>query len=126
MTERTAQYIQLRNQNLTYAQIGKMFGVSRQAVNYAVNTAQRRASCASGDLATLERQRRSNSIARIRYPAIRKWATANNLSIRGMELATGANLRYGLTGGNLTKRAIDSLCTLTGLSYEEAFKEEDA
>lgn len=108
-----------REKGLTYQQIADKYGVSKQCVAGA---------CGKRDIAYF---RYDNSCV---YPALRGWINDNKISTRELLRLMGmtsygqnhANLRYRLNGkGEFTKSDIDKLLEITGMTYEELFREEE-
>lgn len=108
----------LRTQGLTYEEIGKEMGLSRQRVYQLIGGY-------------------TNHSVVIRpeqciYPAIRFWLIENNISISGLtRIICGyahPEKRYvlssALKGANCTKNTIDNILKATGLTYEVAFRKE--
>lgn len=67
------------------------------------------------------------AIQKIVYPALRDWMVAHGYTMAyvakliGVAPATFSKTSYG---GNVMKENIDKILTVTGLTYEQAFKRE--
>ncbi len=62
------------------------------------------------------------------YPAIKEWFENNNKTFEAMargQGVSGAGIKYFLRGQRCgTKRLIDVVLKVTGMTYEEAFKQD--
>lgn len=78
-------------------------------------------------LAYSRNTRVDEAIGKIVYPAIREWIIAHGYTLTyaakliGTSPATFISASYG---GNCTKENIDKILAVTGLTYEQAFKQE--
>lgn len=78
-------------------------------------------------LAYSRNARVDEAIGKIVYPALRDWMVAHNYTMAyaakliGISPATFLRTSYG---GNVVKENIDKILTVTGLTYEQAFKRE--
>lgn len=99
---------------MTYEEIAELFGVSRQAVHSAINR--------SND------GFRAASVRKVKYVGLRDWLMENRINVGELEKRIGGNrLHQAIKGkGNPQKSTIDAILAVTGLTYEECFKEEDA
>ena len=108
-TERLA----LREQGCSLQAIADMEGITRQAVHQSL----------TGEFCP-------KSVARVVYPAIKRWMIENRLDIaklnRRLGLATtGAHhtrTMSFLKGQRFDKRLVDGTLRESGMTYEEAFK----
>lgn len=117
MYERSESIKEWRKQGLTYDEIGKKLGVSRQRAFQIASVTKTRKVYVKPE----------NCV----YPKLRTWMMENNVSINGL-----ARLIYGraypeettrisnaLKGKNCTKKTIDNILRATNLTYEYAFNE---
>lgn len=120
-SERAAQYMELRDQGMTYAEIAKVCGVSHQAVAMCIGK------WSPGHFKPFTKEA-------VVYPNLRQWLNENKVSknefIRRMNLGiSGKNSeRFGLYfKGKIypTKKTIDKMLQVTGMPYEELFYRED-
>ena len=113
MTKRSEVIVKLHEMGLTYEQIGDMFGVSKQAIHHA----------------SVERDGfRPSTIGRIKYVGLRNWMFANRCKLSDLEKMVGGSRRLSscLTGKHEPgKKTIDAILRVTGLTYEECFKEDE-
>lgn len=100
---------------LSYERIGDILGISKQAAH---QLAQRKE---SNDYFHEE------AVRKIRYVGLRNWMLEHRVSISKMiELCGITSFKVSLTQNRgLTKRSIDAILSVTGLTYEECFKEEN-
>jgi transcriptional regulator with XRE-family HTH domain len=110
-------YKAARDAGETYDAIAKRFGVSRQAVWSNLNGKRK--------------PWQDITLAECIYPNLRGWMNDNRVSVP--ELAervtgdrdSGANVRKWIAGSaNPNKKNIDKMLSVTGLTYEEMFAEE--
>ena len=104
---------EMRLDGYTFEEIGKAFGVSKQAVNQAlgvVGTGRKGFSCI--------------------YPNIKRWITDNKMSCKEFSNKVGFSnhAAYLWFAGKTvpTKTAVDAILKVTGMTYEEAFATETA
>lgn len=107
--EQKIEAFRMRLDGCTYQEIGERFGLRKQAVHQSLAHPTRRVSCPEN----------------IAYPGLARWMTENGVARRalaercGMADSNMSSLLLGRT--NPTKKYIDSILAVTGLSYEEAF-----
>ena len=110
-----------RNKGLTYREIAKKYGVSYQCVAQA---------CAKSNPRAFQFHKETEII----YPNLRKWMNDNKIStselVRRLGFCSYSNsvnmFRSYLKGKNhFRKPTIDKLIEVTGLPYEELFKESE-
>lgn len=120
-SERAAQYIELRDQGMTYAEIAKICGVSYQAVAMCIGK------WSPGHFKPLTKEA-------VVYPNLRLWMNENEITrnefIRRMNLAiSGGNSErfssYFKGKCDPPKKTIDKMLQVTGMTYEELFYRED-
>lgn len=102
----------LREKGLTYEEIGDIFGISKQAVHEALNKPR------DGF--------RETTVRRVKYVGLRNWMLNNRVSLAELERRCGdsCRMRRSLVGPyEPSKRNIDAILKITGLTYEECFKE---
>ena len=113
--------IEMRQQGMTYAEIGQTMGVSKQRVFNLIG-------------GTSESKHRLITEKDCVYVGIRNWMNENKISRTMMtRLVYGtyhpekyARFRNVLKGVDCHKHNIDKILKVTGLTYEEAFKLEEA
>ena len=105
----------MRLEGSSFQEIANRFGVSRQCIQQCLN-------------GLCERTPRRN-LDTIIYPAIKNYMKENRLSFNGFSHSCGISLGSivgGLCGKNeISKRVIDAILDVTGMTYEEAFKKEE-
>lgn len=111
MAKKLEVYKRLREKGMTYDEIGEVFGITKQAVHD-----------------TLSHQRdgfREKTILKIKYVGLRNWMLENRITITELEHRCGRRIT-SLTHDHydLSKKNIDAILSVTGLTYEECFKEE--
>lgn len=115
MSERYEQYRKCREQGMTYAEIGKMFGVSRQSVQSL--------------LTGLGNPTKINAINKVRYVGLRNWMRSEYVGISDLaeqcDITISTMYKYIVYDGRMKKFAIDEILRITGMTYEECFGEED-
>ena len=111
-TMRATLFRSLHEKGLTYEEIGELFDMSRQAAWEIANK--------SND------GFRVSTIKKIKYKGLREWMLKNRVNLcelerlcGGMKFATLTRTTY-----NPSKKNIDAILSVTGLTYEECFKEE--
>ena len=116
-----ATYRAEREKGLTYQEIADKYGVSKQCIYMA---------CGKGNPTYFQPFTQKRCV----YPNLRNWINDNKICaaelIRrlGYEYTgrTASWIRTILAGkGNIKKTLIDKLIALTGMTYEELFKEDD-
>ena len=113
MAKRLEIYRKMREEGMTYEQIGRIYGVSRQAV-----------------YDTLHYQRGDgfhwSAIKKIRWVGLRDWMLSNRVTFTKLGELTGVkNFRATIHSDcEPRKSTIDAILKVTGLTYEECFREE--
>lgn len=105
----------MREEGMTYEAIGRVFGISKQAA-YEIHKRDYK-----GD------HFRVSTVLEVKYIGLREWMLENRVSITALGKMCGVtNLHNGTLVGKhaLTKPTIDKILKVTGLTYEECFKEE--
>ena len=105
----------LRTQGLTYEEIGREMGITRQRVYQLIGGYTKHSVIIRPEQCV--------------YPELRFWMLEKNISINGLaRLAFGrihaqerARLVAALKGANCSKGMIDKILKATGLTYEVAF-----
>lgn len=107
---KTEKYIDLRKKGMSYAAIGKEFGVTRQAVHCAIH----------------KHIGRSVNVkaSTVVFPGLRRWMCENHVFVADLERMTGKSLRHALRNGEVSRKNADAIMKVTHLSYEEAFGNE--
>lgn len=115
MSKRYHEYKALRDQGMTYKEIAEIYGVSTQAVQASVTK------CRDGF--------HKKATENVCYPGLRRWMIANRVGkstlaeLCGIERTT---MYLNLTRkDSINKKTIDVILRVTGLTYEECFKEDD-
>ena len=111
LSKRAIMIRKMRDAGLTYESIGEILGVSRQAVHQAAHAGN---------------GFRESTVNKVRYIGLRKWMMDNGVSISELERRCGSRrLSYSLTRDcEPKKKTIDAILRVTGLTYEECFREE--
>lgn len=102
------EYKKLYDQGLTCNAIAQHFGVTRQAVWSCLK---------HGSGYGIGRPPEYDTV----FPKINRWLEEHGSSIHEMERKSGVHLRRGLKSGGMTKRAVDAVLRITGMTYDEAF-----
>lgn len=104
----------LREKGLTYQEIGETLGISKQAVYQDVN--KKHKSRNNVHISTLEK---------VRYLGLRQWMMDNYVSVSGLARLIGVSHLYASLCGDCEpkKSTIDAILSVTGMTYEECFKE---
>ena len=106
----------MHDDGMTYAEIGLVLGVSAQAVH------QMAENNGFGD------GFHESAVQKVKYPGLRKWMLENHVCVRDLERMCGKNKRFYkslIDKANPSKKTIDAILAVTGLTYEECFKEEE-
>ena len=113
MSKRCEIMRKLHDNGMTYEQIGEQFGVSKQAVHQLLNRAP-------GDYF------QEGAIKRVKYVGLRQWMLENRVSITKLESLCGISRKHRVLIGQAqpSKTTIDKILAVTGLTYEECFKED--
>lgn len=97
----------------TYREIGELLGVSTQR---------------AWEIARCEAREGTHyhpkTVNRIPYIGLRKWMTKNRVSVKELSELCGRDV-FG-RGYGITKKSIDAILGITGLTYEECFREASA
>lgn len=107
-------YLADREKGMTYRQIGEKYGVSAQAVQIC---------CARQN----EMPKKSFSAKSCIWPNLRKWLNTDRARAeRFFQAMQGCTIRTILKGGQQPKKnVIDRMLKVTGMTYEELFREEE-
>lgn len=111
-TRTRAEVIQeMRKKGMTYEEIGEVFGISKQAVYQAAHP---------GD------GFHAGAVMKVSYTGLRKWMLDNRVTFTMLGELCGRPRLYGSIVGKTEPRkdTIDAILKVTGLTYEECFKEE--
>lgn len=92
---------------MTYADIAKKYGVSRQAVHHCIK-----------EYGTLSINIKPTTVI---FPGLRRWMRDNHIFVSDLERMTGKCLRKSLSSGNISHKNVSTILKTTGLSYEQAF-----
>ena len=113
-TERAELIRKLHERGLTYDEIGELFAVSRQAVWES-------AAKDFGD------GFRPSVVKKIKYVGLRNWMMENRVTLAELERRCGGRKIRSLTKSDFdpSKKNIDAILAVTGLTYEECFKEDE-
>lgn len=101
----------MHDKGLSYEAIGDILGITRQAVLQTVNAGN---------------GFRWSTVQKVKYVGLRNWMTKNQVSVAELGRRCG-NIRLlaSLTGNHdPSKCSIDAILRVTGLTYEECFKED--
>ena len=122
MSERNEQMKSLRLQGMSYEEIGKVMGVSKQRVYQIIGGTEMNYFKEIGPDECV-------------YPNLRKWMNENRISRPKLTRLMYGEEKYAPTrwetvgrvlgGANCRKTVIDRILKATGLTYEEAFGRSD-
>lgn len=104
----------LRGAGMSYQAVGERFGVSKQRIHQITHPKPRK--------------RKSPNTDGIKYPKIKQYLEENNVKVTALATACGvtnATMWGNMRGGGMRKSTIDAILKVTGLTYEEAFSEEE-
>lgn len=108
--------VRMRKDGMSYQEIADRFGVSRQAINDLFRDGKRA-------------DQKPKNTHLIKYIGIKKYLETNRISIGkfskmcGIDNTTMWRNLIGKT--DMLKRNIDKILKVTGMTYEEAFKEDE-
>lgn len=117
--EKSVEMFRMYLDGYSYTDIGKKFGITRQAVEQRLNPSY---------------YRKARTIASCVYPNIRKWLRESGSSFRGLAAEMGYELGGGtppsitdMLRGKRELRASDikKLSYITGLTYEQIMERDD-
>lgn len=113
MAKRSELIRKMHDEGMTFEQIGRVFGISRQAAHEAMYCV--------GDRFQLSK------VEMVKYVGLREWMIKNRVSFSKLNKLCGVTtIRNSLLGSfDLRKKTIDAILTVTGMTYEECFKEDD-
>lgn len=103
----------MRAAGMTYEEIGKVLGMSRQRVHQI----------ASGKRRGVGDYFHPTAVEKIPYVGLRNWMLDNRVSISELNRRCGAralNSKYGVK-----RLAVAKLLEITGLTFEECFRRDD-
>lgn len=106
----------LRGAGMSYQAVGERFGVSKQRIHQITHPKPRK--------------RKHADMHEVKYLGIRRYLEENYLSMSMFANLVGMSnstvLWRSLKGdGGMTKKTIDAILRVTGLTYEQAFTEEE-
>lgn len=108
--------VRMRKDGMSYQEIADRFGVSRQAINALFRDGKR----------TDQKQKNTHLI---KYIGIKKYLETNRISIgkfSKMCRVDNTTMWRNITGQtDMLKRNIDKILLVTGMTYEQAFKEDE-
>jgi len=103
---KTDQYRQLRKSGMTFQQIANQFGVSKQAVQNAINSQDYR-----------WKWKKEEYKLTVKYPALCKYMVDNRITVTKLEEMTNTRLKNGLLTENLNDSQKKRICEVTGIPY---------
>ena len=109
MSQRSELIRMMHNEGMTFEEIGRALGVSKQAVNYAMH----------------HDGFRLDGVRRVKYVGLKRWLVAHRMNLNQLEKLCGVKLRAIVGEGSMTKSKIDAVLSVTGLSYEACFGIEE-
>jgi hypothetical protein len=115
MSKKSELVRKLHNEDgLSYEKIGQTLGISKQAA-YKL-----------GHPAAHNDYFHEDTIRKIKYVGLRDWMLKHRVTVTKLiELCGITGLKVSLRNGlDLRKSSIDAILSITGLTYEECFKEE--
>lgn len=118
--ERIETMKELYNQGVSVEKIAENYGISRQRVYQLIETKR-------SYITTVNEKQ-------CIYPSLRNWLNFSRINICGLtRMIYGDAQEHKITvvasalrGGNCTKKTIDKILKVSGLTYEEAFGKGDA
>ena len=115
LSKRSVMIRRLHEEGLTYETIASILGISKQAVHQAANP--------PGDKNDGFRE---STIPKIKYVGLRNWMRTNRINLAEVERLCGVTKLYATVIGKCEprKKTIDAILRVTGLTYEECFKED--
>lgn len=102
----------MHEKGLTYEEIGEIFGISKQAAHQA----------------QVDHDGfREYMVLKVKYVGLRNWMLENRVNLSELATRCGtAKLNDSLIGKHEPrKKTIDAILRVTGLTYEECFKERE-
>lgn len=116
LEEKKKQILIMRDNGMTYNEIGRRLGVSRQRV-HQIATGRKSKPAVKGTS--------REAVKRIPYVGLREWMLANNVTMT--ELARWCGLRGIALNGNkkLRMATAEKILKVTGLEFEECFRRDD-
>lgn len=118
MAKRGEMYVALHDKGMSYTEIGDIFGVSKQAVQQAIAYYNK-----TPYLPPVAEE----LIRKVKYEGLSNWMLANCVTFAELERRCGGvRLRKPLLFEfDPSKKNIDAILRVTGLTYEECFKERE-
>ena len=103
----------LHDEGISYEKIGQYFGISKQAVHQKLNRGP-------------TNHFHEGSVRKVKYIGLRDWMLNNRITMTKLEELCGISKSYKSLAGSYqpSKKTIDAILAVTGLTYEECFKEE--
>lgn len=115
MAKRTEMVCKLHDEGMTYEQIGNILGISKQRVQQIYK-----------DSNTPRDNLHEGAICKIPYVGLRNWMLENRVTLTRLSEMCGKSGVSHLTNGTEPRKStIDAILSVTGMTYEECFKEED-
>lgn len=112
--EQKEEAYQLREMGATLQYLGDKYGVTRERIRQILEVYEAR------------RHGISDSLKNCKYPALRHWMIVNDANYTRLAKLCGTTMdaiRNGLTEKtDIKKKTIDAILSVTGFTYEEAFK----
>ena len=115
LSKRAIMIRKMHDEGLTYEAIGNILGISKQAVHQAAYPPDNK-----------NDGFRVSTVLKIKYIGLRNWLVANRMNTSELERQCGVSrLGASLIGKcEPSKKSIDAILRVTGLTYEECFKED--
>ena len=105
----------MRDNGMTYDEIGEVLGISRQRAHQI----------AAGRRKGVGDHFHKGAVEKIPYIGLREWLLENRVTITELTRLCGVRA-LKLTGKHsLRKRTVERLLEITGLSFEECFRRDD-
>ena len=106
----------MREKGLTYEEIGQILGIRKQAVWDSVNKPIKPNNGIHRD-----------TILKVKYIGLRNWMLDNMVCLSNLEKRCGSTKLHAslIKEFEPSKKTIDAILRVTGLTYEECFKEEE-
>lgn len=111
-------WVALREKGLTYREIGKLFNMSYQYIHQCVTKYNSAVQLPPRSIAVIDK---------VRYEGLAKWMLNNSISVNRLAVLCDADKLGCILYGNNepSKKNIDAILKVTGLTYEECFKERE-
>lgn len=117
--------IEMRKKGASYAEIGKAFGVSRQAVASRLTYKRKNEKRYGFNIDTIIYRGIYEHFEKDRFETITSFAHKTYVNTGGAAINTIRNFITGVHNSRLTLQQIQRICEITGMSFEETFEVRD-